>query len=357
MATRAYNESYLANARDTLATMLDYAVNYQGQNPDIFFAEFIASGIADQFGYGHPMYIMGKTGVDLYFDVKGIGYINSSNLQYQSFNRSPAYWVGNYLAFAQWYLCRSFRDIVYAVSISEMLSWYNTDHEADVTRFAYKIEERVVTANTNLTYYRKKSNLSQTQLANLSGVPIRNIQAYEQGVNDITKSSYTTLANLSRVLQCDAQDLVRTIDFKQRLLNEYQLRQAQLQREYAERMRQINEDYQIKRRAISQRQMRDNQFVTGYIKQFPYDRVAFYDNNYYTAPNVVYQNQMNYVNNNSNYNEEQLKVLKEAFDVAGEIIQDKKIKATGEVLEMIDSQNIIERLYHALKTLDEISKK
>ena len=88
MAIPAYNELYLNNARTTMATMLDFAVNYKHEQIDLFFAEFITSGIARMFGLGDPAIIMGKTGIDLYYDVKK-----------QSINRSPEFWLGSYLAF------------------------------------------------------------------------------------------------------------------------------------------------------------------------------------------------------------------------------------------------------------------
>ena len=65
MEIRAYNETYLSNAMTTMATMLDYAVNYRHENIDTFFFSFILSPYCAQFENGNPMVIPGKTGVEL----------------------------------------------------------------------------------------------------------------------------------------------------------------------------------------------------------------------------------------------------------------------------------------------------
>lgn len=50
---------------------------------------------------------------------------------------------------------------------------------------------------------RKSKGLSQKQLAELSGVPLRTIQAYESGAKDIAKASLETVAKLARALGCN----------------------------------------------------------------------------------------------------------------------------------------------------------
>ena len=49
---------------------------------------------------------------------------------------------------------------------------------------------------------------SQPELSRLSGVNIRNIQLYEQGVQDINRASASTLASLARPLACTIEDLM-----------------------------------------------------------------------------------------------------------------------------------------------------
>ena len=44
MAIPAYNELYVNNARTTMATMLDFAVNYKHEQIDLFFIKWIPDG-------------------------------------------------------------------------------------------------------------------------------------------------------------------------------------------------------------------------------------------------------------------------------------------------------------------------
>lgn len=55
---------------------------------------------------------------------------------------------------------------------------------------------------------RKKLKLSQTKLAEMSGVSICSIRAYEQGTKDINKAQGITLYKLSRTLKCKVEDIL-----------------------------------------------------------------------------------------------------------------------------------------------------
>ena len=59
-----------------------------------------------------------------------------------------------------------------------------------------------------LKEYRAKAGLSQSQLGESSGVNVRMIQYYEQGVKDINKASGETLYKLSQALGCKMEDLM-----------------------------------------------------------------------------------------------------------------------------------------------------
>lgn len=63
---------------------------------------------------------------------------------------------------------------------------------------------------SNLKEIRIKSDLSQTKLAEASGVSIRMIQHYEQGVKDINKAQAETVYKLARALKCNMEDLIET---------------------------------------------------------------------------------------------------------------------------------------------------
>lgn len=62
--------------------------------------------------------------------------------------------------------------------------------------------------DSNLKRIRENRGLSQAELAEQSGVNLRNIQMYEQRVNGIDKAQANILYKLSRVLGCNVEDLL-----------------------------------------------------------------------------------------------------------------------------------------------------
>ena len=61
---------------------------------------------------------------------------------------------------------------------------------------------------TNLQYLRNDKRLTQGKLSELSGVNIRMIQHYEQGVKDINKAQAITVYKLAEALGCSMEDLI-----------------------------------------------------------------------------------------------------------------------------------------------------
>lgn len=55
---------------------------------------------------------------------------------------------------------------------------------------------------------RKAAGMSQSQLAQVSGVAIRMIQSYEQGSKDINKAESLRLYHLAQALSCTMEDLL-----------------------------------------------------------------------------------------------------------------------------------------------------
>lgn len=55
---------------------------------------------------------------------------------------------------------------------------------------------------------KKKAGLSQSQLAELSGVNFRMLQYYEQGTKDINKAQLYTLLSICDTLNCGLGDLI-----------------------------------------------------------------------------------------------------------------------------------------------------
>lgn len=205
MGIYAYDQAYLNGAMTAMATMLDYAVNCCNEHIDYFFRKFIDMGFALQFERGNPDVLVGRSGVELYSMIAG-RYTDLPS--YIAPDRSAEYWVGWSLAYYQWHSGRTFREITEVVKPSTMRDWYPTLHEADLMCFVEAVDEQLRARKTNLEILRKNAGLSQAQLSDLSGVNIRNIQAYEQRQSDISKAQFNILDALARTLGCSVYDLM-----------------------------------------------------------------------------------------------------------------------------------------------------
>ena len=209
--TRAYSESYLSNAKDSLSSFFDYLINDCGMKPDWTCSLFINTGYAEQFERGNPAYVSGMSGVELARAVVKKAY-SRKELPEPTYSEecSPEYWAGWALAEYQWFSGRRFKDIFERIPLSQIIGMYSVYHEMDITSFIDAMEEiySSATGDAKLKRIRESRGLSQNELAEQSGVNLRNIQMYEQRGNDIDKAQARTLYKLSRVLGCSIEDLL-----------------------------------------------------------------------------------------------------------------------------------------------------
>jgi len=61
---------------------------------------------------------------------------------------------------------------------------------------------------TKLKQQREAAGLSQSQLAEKSGVKTRQIQGFEQRERDINKAAALTVYNLAKALGCDIEKIL-----------------------------------------------------------------------------------------------------------------------------------------------------
>ena len=61
---------------------------------------------------------------------------------------------------------------------------------------------------SSLKFMREEKGMSQSELAKASGVPVRNIQAFEMGYRDINKAQVLTVLQLSEALECDIYEII-----------------------------------------------------------------------------------------------------------------------------------------------------
>lgn len=211
----AYDKIYLEKARTALGRMLDFAVYDLGYELTDFFELFLQSDISKRFETGDFTVLVGRSGVELAYDVleqtKGIEARISP--QYTA-NRSEEYWTGWALAYYQWDTALAFREIEKYIPIKDVKALYFPYHEMDIRQFSDKMDElyRVAKPETNLKLYRQRAGLSQKELAELSGIPVRTIQQYEQRQKNINKAQAEYLVILARVLCCKVDDLMEYID-------------------------------------------------------------------------------------------------------------------------------------------------
>ena len=211
---RAYDKVYLDKARTVLGRMLDFAVYDLKYDITEFFDLFIKSGVAKRFETGDFTVIVGMSGVELAYEVLEQSGVESERVKPNyTASRSEEFWTGWALAYYQWETSMSFAEIVRHVPIKDIVALYQPYHEMDTRQFVDKMNAMYKAAKpeTNLKFLRQKAGLSQRDLADLSGVPIRTIQQYEQRQKNINKAQAEYLVVLAKVLCCEVGDLMEKI--------------------------------------------------------------------------------------------------------------------------------------------------
>lgn len=210
----AYDKVYLEKARAALGRMLDYAVYDLHYDVSEFFDLFLRTGIADRFGSGDFTLLAGMSGVEIAYLV-----LEESGIEVQrmapnyTVNRSEEYWMGWALAYYQWERAMRFSEIVQYVPVCEIMTLYSPYHEMDIRQFVDRMDflYRLKQPDTNLKRQRKMAGLSQRELAQMSGVPLRTIQQYEQRQKNINKAQVEYLVMLSKTLCCEVEVLLERV--------------------------------------------------------------------------------------------------------------------------------------------------
>ena len=149
----AYDKVYLEKARAVLGRMLDFAVHDLGYSLEKFYGLFLASGIADRFGAGDYTVLVGKSGVELAYDVLEQSGIQAIRVKPNyPVDRSVEYWTGWALAYYQWETGLTFAEIDDYVPIRRVADLYHPFHEMDIRQFSDKMNElyRAAKPDTNL---------------------------------------------------------------------------------------------------------------------------------------------------------------------------------------------------------------
>ncbi len=211
MAIRAYDNLYITGAQNVLGHAVDFAVMSLNLEPDTFGNAFAVSDSSKQFAIGNPRYVAGMNGCELARKVlseTGIPFTDTEDAMF--LDKSPEYWAGWALAYYQWYSCRSFSEILATISLEAIIQLYPVYHEMDLMQFVDLMNRRMKEAfpQTRLRMRRETCGLSQSELAEDAGVPLRQIQLFEQRQRDINKTASETLFRISKALCCRMEDLL-----------------------------------------------------------------------------------------------------------------------------------------------------
>lgn len=207
----AYDKVYLEKARICLGRMLDFAVHELKYDITPFFELFIQSGAASRFESGDFSVLVGMSGVELAYMVLEESGITCERIKPNyTANRSKEFWTGWALAYYQWETSINFSQIVQYVPIRNIMELYAPYHEMDIRQYVDKMNKLYCTGkpDTNLKLLRRNAGLSQRELAEMSGVPVRTIQQYEQRQKNINKAQAEYLVLLSKTLCCEVEDLM-----------------------------------------------------------------------------------------------------------------------------------------------------
>ena len=86
---------------------------------------------------------------------------------------------------------------------------YSKYHEMDISQFVDHINELSdIKKQQTFKRLRKYAGLSQKELADKTGVPLRTIQQYEQGQKNIAHARTEVVVRLSRALYCNIEELL-----------------------------------------------------------------------------------------------------------------------------------------------------
>ena len=213
--TNAYDRVYLLRARQSLGRMLDFACHGLGYSPRVFWDFFLGSGVAASFGDGDVRFIAGMSGYELAYEV-----LDRCGEKYSRMvdpsppdGKSSEYWAAWATAHYQWFRGLDFARINSFAPIDDIVAMYHPYHEMDVSQFCDEMDRlyRLKFPERNLKRIRLNAGMSQSALAERSGVSVRTIQELEQGRKDVNRAGIDTLMPLAAALSVNVEALVERV--------------------------------------------------------------------------------------------------------------------------------------------------
>ncbi len=205
----AYDENLLYKAQITLANMLDKAVNTYGYDLKAFYFLFLNSVYCKRFERGESSVVAGMSGTELAYTI--INENDSTEMKDPSYRvqRSVEYWIGWSLGFYQWYSGKRFKEINEIADMDAFELMYPKFHEMDIMQLVEFLDNKSNAQNAlRLKRLRMYAGLSQKELAEKTGIPLRTIQQYEQGQKDLTHARAESVVRLAKALYCEVEDII-----------------------------------------------------------------------------------------------------------------------------------------------------
>lgn len=207
----AYDQNLFYKAQISCARMFDYGVGICGLTLDDFYNRFLLSPISKRFERGDSRVVAGMSGVEMAMRI--ISESDDSMIlpkPVYSVDRSEEYWLGWVLSYYQWAKNIPFCKITENINICDIALMYKKYHEMDIRQFADSLDEMRIKAReeSSLKRLRRYSGMSQSELANVTGIPIRTIQAYEQCQKNINNASVDYVCKIAKALNCEIEMLL-----------------------------------------------------------------------------------------------------------------------------------------------------
>ncbi len=212
----SYDENLVSQAANTLGKAFEFADQHLTGGMQRFFDLFVNSSVARMFDPPDAQPAVGSSGIELVLSVcdgtkdGSLDMMLMNGRHLPRAQRNQARWCGEVLAYHQWESGRTYRAISTYLSADDLVALYADYRVASPRVVSSVIEKSLARAviPTRLKTLRTAAGLTQSELADTSGVSLRSIQQYEQRKKDINHAQAISLFRLAQALSCHIEDLL-----------------------------------------------------------------------------------------------------------------------------------------------------
>lgn len=138
----AYRKIYLYDAKKNLANCLDFAINDQKIDGELFISIFVNAKLVRYFEKGNPSIVAGLSGTEFAMKIleEECNIYNFLPQVYKKY-RTAEYWLGYYLAEYQWKKAISFKKIFNKITYTQFINMYKLYHEVSEEKFMEDIDK------------------------------------------------------------------------------------------------------------------------------------------------------------------------------------------------------------------------